>query len=75
MVVCHCKGINDRKLREVIRGGATCRGAVARACGAGTGNQCGGCRPVVDALLSEERTADAADLAAVADHAPLPIAG
>ena len=52
MLVCHCKRVNDRTIREAIGSGARCRGALARACGAGTG--CGGCIPAVDAILETE---------------------
>lgn len=52
MLVCHCKRVSDRVIKAAITGGATCRGSVARACGAGTG--CGGCLPAVDRLLENE---------------------
>jgi bacterioferritin-associated ferredoxin len=51
MIVCHCKGISDRQLREVVAAGATTRRKLARACGAGAA--CGGCRPVIDEILGE----------------------
>jgi len=58
MIVCHCKAVSDRRVRTAIRAGAGCRKAIARACGAGAGDRCGACRPVVDELLAEEtRTA------------------
>ncbi len=52
MLVCHCKRVNDRAIRDAIGAGARCRGAIGRACGAGTG--CGGCLPAVDAILATE---------------------
>ena len=53
MIVCHCRAVTDRAIREVVRGGAsTCR-EVARACHAG--RMCGGCRPAIAALIEEER--------------------
>jgi bacterioferritin-associated ferredoxin len=53
VIVCHCRAVTDRAIREVVRGGAgTCR-EVARACRAG--GICGGCRPAIAALIDEER--------------------
>lgn len=53
MIVCHCRAVNDRAIREVVRSGAsTCR-EVAIACHAG--RICGGCRPAIAALIDEER--------------------
>jgi len=56
MLVCHCKRVSDRTIRKAIDAGARCRREVAKACGAGTGDGCGGCRPVVDELLAEGRS-------------------
>ena len=54
MIVCHCRAVSDRAIREVVRSGAsTCR-EVARACHAG--RMCGGCRPTIAALIDEERS-------------------
>ena len=53
MLVCHCKAINDRTIRQAVRSGAqTCR-QVDRACAAG-GN-CGGCVPLIRAIIASER--------------------
>jgi len=53
VIICHCRAVNDRAIREVVRSGAsTCR-EVARACHAG--RICGGCRPAIAALIDEER--------------------
>ena len=52
MLVCHCHGIGDRNIRECIRNGARTVDEVSRACGAGT--TCGGCRPVIRALMGDE---------------------
>jgi len=52
MLVCHCNGVSDRKIRRVIRDGATTPGEVARATGAGT--CCGGCRATVKQLVRAE---------------------
>ncbi len=57
MIVCHCKAVSDRQVRAAVRAGASRRGAVARACGAGT--VCGGCRPVIDEIVSAETVSGA----------------
>ncbi len=51
MVVCHCNVVSDREIRAQIRSGALDAEDLAARCGAGT--RCGGCLPVVDALLAE----------------------
>ncbi|HWB71391.1 MAG TPA: (2Fe-2S)-binding protein [Egibacteraceae bacterium] len=51
MLICHCKAVHDRSIREAIERGARDEFAVAHACGAGTG--CGGCVPAVTRLLQE----------------------
>lgn len=51
MLVCHCKAIYERRVREVIAAGARDVFDVAAACAAGTG--CGGCVPTVTRLLIE----------------------
>lgn len=51
MLVCHCKVVYDRTIREEIARGARDEFDVAKACGAGTG--CGGCVPAISRLLGE----------------------
>ena len=51
MLVCHCRRVCDRTVRECIREGAASVEEVGRACGAGTG--CGGCQPTIASLLSK----------------------
>jgi bacterioferritin-associated ferredoxin len=51
MVVCHCNVVSDREVRAQIRAGALDAEDVAARCAAGTG--CGGCRPLVEALIAE----------------------
>jgi len=51
MLVCHCRNVSDRKIRRLVKGGATSAREVARATGAGT--HCGGCRSSVKQTVSE----------------------
>jgi bacterioferritin-associated ferredoxin len=52
MLICHCKRVCDRIIRETVRGGAESVAEVGRMCGAGTG--CGGCQPAIDAVIEQE---------------------
>jgi nitrite reductase (NADH) large subunit len=51
VIVCHCHGVNDRRIRREARRGATCPEELARRCGAGS--ECGGCVPLLEELLVE----------------------
>ena len=51
MIVCHCKAVCDRTIRDAVRGGARSRHQVTRRCGAG--GVCGGCAPAIDDLVAE----------------------
>ena len=51
MLVCHCRGITDRQIRNLVREGATSTREVARATGAGM--RCGGCRSNVKQVVNE----------------------
>ena len=51
MIVCHCRAVRHRDVLAAIERGARDAEAVAITCGAGS--VCGGCRPTIDALLSE----------------------
>lgn len=52
MIVCHCRGVTDRAIREAVRGGAHGLAEVTARCGAG--GRCGGCRPLVDLVVRLE---------------------
>ena len=49
MVVCHCRAVSDRAIVATLASGACSVEQVGNHCGAGT--RCGGCRPVIEALL------------------------
>jgi len=51
MIVCLCKGVSSRTIREVIEDGADSVEAVGRACGAGT--DCGGCTGQIEDMVAE----------------------
>ena len=57
MIVCHCKALSDRTIRDVIRRGAHSPREVALACHAG--RRCGGCIPVVRELIETETSRSA----------------
>lgn len=52
MLVCHCRRVNDRAIRDAARDGARTFEEVGDACGAGTG--CGGCKPAIAELIVSE---------------------
>jgi len=52
MLVCHCMRVNDRTIRQCVREGARCPEQVAASCYAGAA--CGGCVPIVEALIQLE---------------------
>ncbi len=54
MVVCHCLAVNDRAIHNAILAGALDPDELAARCGAG--RRCGGCRPMIEALLAEAGT-------------------
>lgn len=51
MWICLCKGVSDRKIRQVIRAGARTMEDIARATAAGT--DCGKCLVAIRELLGE----------------------
>ena len=52
LLVCHCRKVCDRTIRECIDRGARSVDEVGQACQAGTA--CGGCRPTIGALIAGE---------------------
>jgi bacterioferritin-associated ferredoxin len=66
MIVCHCRALSDRVIRDVIRRGAHSPREVALACHAG--RRCGGCVPVVRELIASETSRGSAE------RADLPVA-
>lgn len=58
MIVCHCRGVSDHRIRKAVREGASSRAQVALACGAG--RSCGGCAPLIEEILACESHAEAA---------------
>ncbi|MGH9153607.1 MAG: (2Fe-2S)-binding protein [Acidimicrobiales bacterium] len=50
MYVCLCRRVTDRCVEAAIAAGARDVDAVGRLCRAGTG--CGGCRPLLEALVA-----------------------
>ena len=53
MIICHCRAVSDRTVREHVAFGASDLEAVAEWCGAG--GRCGGCRPALARLLADAR--------------------
>ena len=61
MIVCHCRAVNDGRVRAEIEAGASCEADLGLRCGAGTG--CGGCLPALERLLAEYGLAPLAPMA------------
>jgi len=58
VIVCHCHGVSDRRIRREARRGVACPDELAQRCGAGS--DCGGCLATIeDLLVSTLRTAGA----------------
>jgi bacterioferritin-associated ferredoxin len=52
VIVCHCKAVNEHRIRDAVRSGARSCRQVTRACDAG--GHCGGCRPVIREIIARE---------------------
>ena len=61
MLVCHCRGISDRKIRRAVMNGCASAREVARETGAGM--RCGGCRSTVKAIVNEALASERAKTA------------
>src|SRR5438045_1418318 len=71
MIICLCKGISDKHVRDSIGRGASSVADVGDDCGAGTG--CGSCHSMIEIMLADDGSATPIDLAraaARAAHAP-----
>jgi bacterioferritin-associated ferredoxin len=64
MIVCLCKGISDKHIRQAIDRGATTVQDVADDCGAGAG--CGTCHGMIEMMLGDDGTLTSIDLARAA---------
>ena len=53
MIVCHCNAVRERTIEKAIRRGATTVDDIRAQCGAAA--HCGGCEPVVRAMLADQR--------------------
>lgn len=52
MIVCHCKAVNDRRIKALVDDGATMN-EIAMECGAG--RDCGTCVAEIQAMLDGRR--------------------
>ena len=71
VLICHCHGITESRIRQIAR---TCQPKlreVAKACGAGT--VCGGCRPAIREILADEKANRATCQESRAPAAALPV--
>ena len=52
MIVCVCRGVSERAIREAVNSGATCMDTLGMELGVGT--QCGRCGDCARAILRDE---------------------
>jgi bacterioferritin-associated ferredoxin len=74
MLVCHCKVVNEQRVRDAIAAGARDEFDVADLCGAGSA--CGGCVPIISALLAEGACAPGCPVSTALQHSrchPVPV--
>ncbi|MGH9259390.1 MAG: (2Fe-2S)-binding protein [Acidimicrobiales bacterium] len=50
MIICHCRVVSDRHIRDEVACGARSADDIAESCGAGA--HCGSCRPTIGVLLA-----------------------
>ena len=53
MIVCICHAVNDRKIQEAVRNGATTVAKVTQRCKAG--GDCGACRRDIKQMIDDHR--------------------
>ena len=68
MIVCLCKGLTDKHVRDSIRRGAASVEDVGDDCGAGTG--CGSCHGMIELMLADDGSATPIELARQAARSP-----
>jgi len=49
MIVCHCTGATDRKIRREVESGARSCNEIGQRCAAGT--RCGGCVSMIQSMI------------------------
>jgi bacterioferritin-associated ferredoxin len=69
MIVCHCRAVSDRTVRESLRNGASDVAGVMAETGAGT--CCGGCLVAVEELVAEGASSSASTVEAGRHSRPL----
>ncbi len=69
MIVCLCRNVTERKLRELVCDGARTVQSVERRCGAG--GDCGSCREQIREIIADEPGQESEPLAPYL----LPLAG
>ena len=52
-IVCHCNAVRERTIEKAIRRGAATLEDIQDQCGAAA--RCGGCEPIVRAMLDDRR--------------------
>ena len=53
VIVCHCKAVNDHRIRELIASGVVEVDSIAQLCQAGT--DCGACHDIIEDLIEVSR--------------------
>ena len=58
MLVCHCKAVSDRTIRQCVRAGDASSVEEVGLC-TGAGTRCGGCHESIEDILEEEQLTSA----------------
>ena len=53
VIVCHCRAVNDHRIRELVASGVVEVESIAQVCDAGT--DCGGCHALIEELINVSR--------------------